>query len=71
MDNRAAHPHQEKEGGGGGYLPSHIYNHNLPYGLKKKRLGDIYNFSQGGLNRHEGQSQSRNHFILSQGNCSN
>ena len=69
MDNRAAHPHQEK-GGGGGDLPPHIYNQNLPYGLKNKHLGDIYNFSQGGLNRHEGQSQSRNHFILSQGNCS-
>ena len=68
MDKQSAHSHQEV---GGGYFHSHIYNHNLPYGLKNKSLGDICNFSLGGLNGHGGQSQSRNHFILSQGNCSN
>ena len=57
-----------KKEGVGGYLHSHIYNHNLPYGLKNKSLGDIYDFSVGGLNRHESQSHSRNQFILSQGN---
>ena len=46
MDKQLAHPHQE---GGGGYLHSHIYNHNLPYGLKNKSLGDIYYFSLGGM----------------------
>ena len=38
-----------KKGGGGEYLHSHIYNRNLPYGLKNKSLEDIYNFSLGGM----------------------
>ena len=46
MDKQSAHPHQEV---GGGYFHSHIYNHNLPYGLKNKSLGDIYNFFLGGM----------------------